>query len=334
MSDPATHPTATDGADIVIAATGLKKLYGGVPAVDGIDLSIKRGEIFGLLGPNGAGKTTTILMLLGLTEASGGSVTVAGFNPMREPLEVKRHVGYLPDSVGFYDNLTARQNLRYTARLAQIGRDEIEDRISDGLRHVRLSDVGDKKVATFSHGMRRRLGLAEVIMKRAEVAILDEPTSGLDPQATFEFLDMIRGLKADRVAVLLSSHLLDQVQAVCDRVALFNHGKIAIEGTVAALSQQVLGGGYRVEIEAIGDDLPRVFAGIDGVLRVIETGEGKYRLVAARDIRAELGTAIVGSGGALLRLDHVEPSLDTVYRHYFEGQPSARRPLGGSHGTA
>ncbi|HVA12544.1 MAG TPA: ABC transporter ATP-binding protein [Stellaceae bacterium] len=320
------EPAATD---IIIAATGLRKLYGRVPAVDGIDLAIRRGEIFGLLGPNGAGKTTTILMLLGLTEASGGTVTVAGFNPMREPLEVKRHVGYLPDSVGFYDNLTARQNLRYTARLAGLRGQETEDRISDGLRRVRLAEVGDKKVTTFSHGMRRRLGLAEVIMKRAEIAILDEPTSGLDPQATFEFLDMIRGLKADRVAVLLSSHLLDQVQAVCDRVALFNRGKIAIEGTVEKLSQQVLGGGYGVEIEAAGSDLPRVFAGISGVLRVTQSGDGKYRLVASRDIRAELGSAIVASGGALLRLDHVEPSLDTVYRHYFEAQHSEEQ-----HGAA
>ena len=260
-------------------------------------------------------------MLLGLTEPSGGTVRVAGFDPVRQPLEVKRHVGYLPDSVGFYDNLTARQNLRYTARLAGLGRKEAEDRISDGMKRVRLDDVGDHKVGTFSHGMKRRLGLAEVIMKRAEVAILDEPTSGLDPQSTFEFLDMIRGLKADRIAVLLSSHLLDQVQAVCDRVALFNHGKISIEGTVEALSQQVLGGGYGVEIEATGSDLPRVFGGISGVLRVIQSGEGKYRLVASRDIRAELGAAIIASGGALLRLDHVEPSLDTVYRHYFEGHP-------------
>ena len=309
--------------DIVINAAGLKKLYGKTAAVDGIDLTIKRGEIFGLLGPNGAGKTTTILMLLGLTEANGGTVTVAGFNPMREPLEVKRHVGYLPDSVGFYDNLTARANLRYTGRLAGISRSDLDERISDGLRHVRLLEVGEQKVGTFSHGMKRRLGLAEVIMKRAEVAILDEPTSGLDPQATFEFLDMIRGLKAERVAVLLSSHQLDQVQAVCDRVALFNRGKIAIEGTVEALSQQVLGGGYGVEIEAVGSDLPRVFGGINGVLRVTQSGDGKYRLVAARDIRAELGAAIVASGGALLRLDHVEPSLDTVYRHYFESQHSS-----------
>ena len=311
-------------SETVIAATGLKKLYGKTPAVDGIDLAIRRGEIFGLLGPNGAGKTTTILMLLGLTDATGGSVEVAGFNPMREPLEVKRHVGYLPDSVGFYDNLTARENLTYTARLAGFDRTEAAKRIEEAVARVRLSDVLDHRVGTYSHGMRRRLGLAEVMMKRAEVAILDEPTSGLDPQATFEFLEMIRGLKAEHVAVLLSSHLLDQVQAVCDRVALFSRGKIALEGTVSELSQKVLGGGYNVEIEATGPNLASVLARIPGVQSVAPAGPDKYNLIAARDVRAALGQAIIAAGGTLLRLDHVEPSLDTIYRHYFEGQ----------HGTA
>jgi ABC-2 type transport system ATP-binding protein len=311
-------------SETVIAAKGLRKLYGKVPAVDGIDLAIQRGEIFGLLGPNGAGKTTTILMLLGLTDADDGTVEVAGFNPMREPLEVKRHVGYLPDSVGFYDNLTARQNLTYTARLAGLDRDEAAKRIEEAMARVRLSEVINHRVGTFSHGMRRRLGLAEVMMKRAEIAILDEPTSGLDPQATFEFLEMIRGLKAERIAVLLSSHLLDQVQAVCDRVALFSRGKVALEGTVAELSQKVLGGGYRVEIEAIGPNLASVLSRIPGVQSVTPAGPNKYHLMAARDVRAELGQAIIASGGSLMRLDHVEPSLDTIYRHYFEGQ----------HGTA
>jgi ABC-2 type transport system ATP-binding protein len=311
-------------SETVIAAKGLRKLYGKVPAVDGIDLAIQRGEIFGLLGPNGAGKTTTILMLLGLTDADDGTVEVAGFSPMREPLEVKRHVGYLPDSVGFYDNLTARQNLTYTARLAGLDRDEAAKRIEEAMARVRLSEVINHRVGTFSHGMRRRLGLAEVMMKRAEIAILDEPTSGLDPQATFEFLEMIRGLKAERIAVLLSSHLLDQVQAVCDRVALFSRGKVALEGTVAELSQKVLGGGYRVEIEAIGPNLASVLSRIPGVQSVTPAGPNKYHLMAARDVRAELGQAIIASGGSLMRLDHVEPSLDTIYRHYFEGQ----------HGTA
>src|SRR5579883_2278533 len=195
MSDPLK-------ADNVIEARGLLKLYGSTRAVDAIDLSIRKGEIFGLLGPNGAGKTTTILMMLGLTETSGGSVDVLGFNPVRQPLEVKRRVGYLPDSVGFYDHLTARENLRYTARLAGLPRAQAEANIAQALKRVGLAEVADRRVRTLSHGMRQRLGLAEVLMKGVEVAVLDEPTSGLDPQATFDLLDIIRGLKADGTAVL------------------------------------------------------------------------------------------------------------------------------------
>jgi ABC-2 type transport system ATP-binding protein len=309
-------------SDIVIAARGLTKRYARAAAVDGIDLAVKGGEIYGLLGPNGAGKTTTILMLLGLTEASAGTISVRGFDPMREPLEVKRHVGYLPDSVGFYDNLTARENLRYSARLAGIGRGEMESRLMWALERVHLADVFNKKVGTFSRGMRQRLGLAEVLMKRPEVAILDEPTSGLDPQATFELLDMIRGLRSDGTAVLLSSHLLDRVQAVCDRVALFHQGRIVLEGSVPELAQQVLGGGYTFDIEARGIEAPMLSA-VPGVERVVRQ-EGGWRVIAARDVRAAIASAVVAAGGSLLRLANIEPSLDAIYRHYFEG----------SHGTA
>jgi len=311
-------------SDAVITAHGLRKLYGSVAAVAGIDLEVRRGEIFGLLGPNGAGKTTTILMLLGLTEVSGGTVDVAGFDPMREPLEVKRRVGYLPDSVGFYDNLSARQNLRYTGRLAGFARDDIEARAERAFARVGLASVADHRVGTYSRGMRQRLGLAEVLMKSAEVAILDEPTSGLDPEATFELLDMIRSMKSDGTAVLISSHLLDRVQAVCDRVALFSEGKIALEGTVAELAQRVLGGGYVYEVEAQGGGVERALAAVEGARQVTKEGEGRFRILADRDIRAALARGVVAAEGALLRLAAFEPSLDTVYRHYFEAR----------HGTA
>src|SRR6185369_11034960 len=196
------------------------------------------------LGPNGAGKTTTILMMLGLTEVSAGEVRVLGEDPVRAPLQVKRRVGYLPDSVGFYDQMTAVENLSYTAKLMGIGPDERQARIERALTRVRLNEVGNKRVATYSRGMRQRLGLAEIVMKHAEIAILDEPTSGLDPQSTHEFLEMIEELKREGMTVLLSSHLLDQVQRICDRVALFNAGRIALLGSVSVLAQQVLGGGY------------------------------------------------------------------------------------------
>ena len=304
--------------DTVISARGLLKLYGAQRAVNGIDLDIRRGEIFGLLVPNGAGKTTTILMMLGLTEISGGTVDVLGYNPVREPLEVKRRVGYLPDEVGFYDHLTARENLAYTARLLAIPRSQVGRRIMEAMESVKLADVVDKRVGTYSRGMRQRLGIAEIVMKKAEVAILDEPTSGLDPHATLELLEMIRGLKRTGVAVLLSSHLLDRVQSVCDRVALFNRGNIALIGTVVELANQVLGAGHPLLVEASGIDVTANLADISGVQTVTPDGEGAWRIVAGRDVRAEVAQRIVSVGGSLTRLAELQPSLEEVYTRYFQ----------------
>ena len=303
--------------DNVIEVRGLLKTYGATRAVDAIDLDIRRGEIFGLLGPNGAGKTTTILMMLGLTETSGGTVDVLGYNPVREPLEVKRRVGYLPDAVGFYDHLTARENLYYTARLLEIPRSEINGRIMEAMAAVGLADVVDKRVATYSRGMRQRLGIAEIVMKRAEVAILDEPTSGLDPHATHELLELIRSLKAKGVAVLLSSHLLDRVQSVCDRVALFNKGKIALMGTVVELANQVLGAGHPVRVEASGVDVAAIVRDVPGVQSVTAEPDGGWRITADRDVRAAVSQRIVAAGGGLTRLADLEPSLEEVYTTYF-----------------
>jgi ABC-2 type transport system ATP-binding protein len=303
---------------LAVEAAGLVKRYGRQVAVDGIDLAIEFGEICGLLGPNGAGKTTTILMLMGLTEPTSGHIRVLGHDPLRDPLSVKRRVGYLPDSVGFYDQLTARENLRYTARLAGIERGRMEQRISESLARVRLDREADKAVKSFSHGMRQRLGLAEVIMKQARLAILDEPTSGLDPQSTNELLALIRGLKSDGVAVLLSSHLLDRVQEVCDRVFMFQRGRIALQGSVAELARNVLGGGYAIEIAAAGIDLRKTLGGIAGLTGIVATGAESCRAAAESDLRPEIAARIVGAGGRLFRLSIMEPSLDDIYARHFQ----------------
>jgi ABC-2 type transport system ATP-binding protein len=304
----------------VIEARGLTKRYDGVAAVDGVSFNIAPGEIFGLLGPNGAGKTTTILMLLGLTEITGGEARVVGHDPVRHPLSVKRRVGYLPDAVGFYDNLSAADNLRYTARLIGFTPAERESRIAAALERVQLDSVADNRVGTFSRGMRQRLGLAEILMKDVAIAILDEPTSGLDPQATAELLAMIRTLKHDGVAVLISSHLLDRVQSVCDRVALFQSGKIVLIGTVEELGRQVLGGGYAVEVEAQGQGLIERLRQMPGVLSVEATGPDRIRLLADHDVRPEAAAAVVQAGGRLTYLSVEEPSLEVIYTRYFENQ--------------
>jgi ABC-2 type transport system ATP-binding protein len=307
--------------DAVIEAKGLTKKYGSATAVDQVSFAVGRGEIFGLLGPNGAGKTTTILMLLGLTDISGGEVRVLGFNPAREPLSVKRRVGYLPDTVGFYDGLTAADNLRYTARLIGFKATERDKRIADALGQVGLAEFADKRVGTFSRGMRQRLGLAEILMKGAQIAILDEPTSGLDPHATAELLGIIRAFKAEGVSVLLSSHLLERVQSVCDRVALFSGGRIALMGSVAELGREVLGGGYVVDIEADGAGLAERLALIPGVSGVEKTSVSKLRLHADRDVRPEAAAEVVAMQGRLKFLGVQEPSLDAIYTRYFEAKP-------------
>ena len=310
--------------DFVIEAEGLTKRYNGAAAVDHVSFQVSRGEIFGLLGPNGAGKTTTILMLLGLTDLSEGVARVLGHDPEREPLAVKRRVGYLPDSVGFYDHLTASENLRYTARLIGLDREERETRIAAALTQVGLEKHFDKRVGTFSRGMRQRLGLAEILMKGVNVAILDEPTSALDPQATVELLDMIRALKREGVSVLLSSHLLDRVQSVCDRVALFQAGRIALMGTVAELGREVLGGGFAVEIETRdGAGLAQRLALIPGVHGVEDLGGGRVRLLADRDVRPEAAAEVVATGAKLLRLSVEEPSLEAIYTRYFQSPAQA-----------
>lgn len=303
----------------VIEAQGLTKRYGSVTAVEDLTFTLSKGEVFGLLGPNGSGKTTTILMILGLTDPSTGSVRVLGYDPARHPLEVKRRAGYLPDSVGFYDELTGRENLHYTARLNGLSRRESENRIDAVLAQVGLQSVADRPVRVFSRGMRQRLGLADVLLKRPEVAILDEPTAGLDPEAAMEFLDLIRNLKAQGMAVLLSSHLLHQVQAVCDRVGLFLRGRMVLEGTFESLADQILGGTYRIRVETSTDGLRGVLSEIRGVHQVVEERPGLYRLEAQVDCRADVARQVVKAGAALFSLTLERPTLDEVYARYFQG---------------
>jgi ABC-2 type transport system ATP-binding protein len=303
-------------SEAVIRAEALTKRYGATVAVDHLDLTVERGEVFGLLGPNGAGKTTTILMLLGLTEPTSGRATVEGFDPLRKPLEVKRRVGYMPDSVGFYEHLSGVANLRYSAALAGLA--DAETRIAAALARVRLEDAASKPVRAYSRGMRQRLAIAEIVMKQASVAILDEPTGGLDPQSTREFLDLIRSLKHDGMTILLSSHLLDLVQTICDRVALFHLGRIGLMGRVEDLTQDVLGGSHVITVETRGAGLAAAIGGAHGVTRVTPTPSG-FRIEALEDARAGVARAIVEAGGELLTIEAGRASLEEVYVKYFEG---------------
>lgn len=304
----------------VIQTIDLTKVYGGVTAVDRLNLNVGQGEVFGFLGPNGAGKTTTILMLLGLTEPTSGEVRVAGFNSTLEPLKVKRISGYLPENVGFYTDLTARHNLKYICQLNGIPRKEADAKIDEVLQSVGLLYAADKEVGKFSKGMKQRLGIADVLVKDPKLVILDEPTTGIDPEGVRLILDLIVKMARERgITVLLSSHLLHQVQQICDRVGIIFGGRMIAEGSIDELGRNMVGEGQVVieaEVSEIGSGLAEKLGAIDGV-RAVEQAGGGFALRCDRDIRGAVSRAIMESGSVLLKLRTQDYGLEDIYMKYF-----------------
>jgi ABC-2 type transport system ATP-binding protein len=312
-------------APAVIEATALTKEYAGRTAVDHVDLTVRRGTIFGLLGPNGAGKTTTILMLLGLTEPTSGSARVLGLDPTRDSLEIKRHVGYLPDDVGFYPELTARDNLRYTAALNRIPRRTADGVVDALLAEVGLEHAADRKVGGFSRGMRQRLGLADALVKTPDIIILDEPTVNIDPVGVTEITALVRRLRDERdMTVLLSSHLLHQVQETCDEVAMFVGGRMVAQGTVEDLAAD--GRDVGIRLETRGGSSDRVHAVLRDALAHVpgsswtDQGEGRFELRAPTDVRARVVRALVDADIALVGVELERRSLEDVYARRFASE--------------
>jgi ABC-2 type transport system ATP-binding protein len=319
---------ATSIEQTPIVTRGLTKRYDTLTAVDRLDLQVHAGEIFGLLGQNGAGKTTTILMLLGLTEPTSGTARVVGLDPARRPLDVKRVVGYLPDSVGFYGNLTGRENLRYTARLNGLERRAGERAIDLALEQVGLTARGDSRTDTYSRGMLQRLGIADALVKDPTVLILDEPTTAIDPLGVVEILDLLRQLVHERgMAILLSSHLLSQVQSVCDRVGIFAAGRLIGQGTVDELAARFGDDTAHVELglalddDAAAERAEAVLGRVEGVVAVVRparTGQ-PWRLDVRpasieADARRRIVAAVAEAGLPLTSLQTHVPSLDEIYR--------------------
>lgn len=259
-------------------------------------------------------------MLLGLTEPTSGKVNVLGHDPTRQPLRVKSKAGYIPEQVGFYEDLTARQNLAYIAKLNGIKGDQIQERIDDALNTVNLSAVANKFVRTFSRGMRQRLSVADVLIKKPELIIMDEPTQGLDPESARDFLKLIRQLGDAGITILLCSHLLDQVQRVCDRVGLFHQGKMVLEGTVSELASKILGGAFHIHLNANGSNqhYQELLANLTGVIDVNFVSPDSYSLIASQDLRAEAAKAIVNAGGSLYTIGLDSFNLDDIYNAYFK----------------
>lgn len=226
----------------IIQTENLTKKYKHEIAVSNLSFTVNKGEIFGFLGPNGAGKTTTLLMLLGLTEPTSGKVRVLGIDPARNPIKVKQKIGYLQENMGFYRDLNAFQSLSFLAELNGLDPDIAAERIEDALAAVGLRHEIDKEINAYSRGMRQRLGIAELLVKDPEVAFLDEPTLGLDPDSTNRIIRLIQQLCAEKkMTVLLSSHMLHQVQKVCDRVGIMINGHMVAQGTMDKLAEEKFG---------------------------------------------------------------------------------------------
>ncbi|MCL2492861.1 MAG: ABC transporter ATP-binding protein [Clostridiales bacterium] len=226
--------------EILIRTDGLTKVYGNtIVAVSKLNLEVRKGEIFGLLGPNGAGKTTTIRMLLGMTEPTAGKAFIGEYDCTRNPIDVKRMTGYLPDNVGFYGDMSGKENLRFTGRLNNIPEKELGEKIDSLLERVGIPDAGDQKVRTYSLGMKQRLGIADVLIKDPHIIILDEPTVGIDPEGVRQLIEIILKLShEDGRTLLISSHQLYQMQQICDRVGIFFQGKLVACGSIEELASE------------------------------------------------------------------------------------------------
>ncbi|MBD8490028.1 ABC transporter ATP-binding protein [Echinicola sp. CAU 1574] len=309
----------------IIKLTGLTKHYGTFKAVNELNLNINKGEIFGLLGPNGAGKTTTILMIMGLTEPTEGTAHVCGYNSTNDPISVKKHVGYMPDSVGFYDNMTALENLMYIGELNGIPTDELEERALEVMDIVGLSeDAIHKKTAAYSRGMKQRLGLAEVLIKKPQVIILDEPTLGIDPSGVKEFLSLIRRLSRERgLTVLLSSHHLYQVQQVCDRVGIFVKGQLLVEGNLDNLSKKLFSEKTHEVCISLKDEVEIPWREESALLQlgyiqnVLVDGK-KIEITSVEDVTPEIVRFFVEKGYPVTGVQKKEYGLEDIYQKYFE----------------
>ncbi len=306
----------------MIEIKDLVKDYDSTRAVDHLNLTIGKGEIFGLLGPNGAGKTTIILTLLGLSEPTSGSVTVNGWNATSEPIRVKKITGYLPDDVGFSENSTGLQSLVYTAMLNGIPREKAIESARELLEIVGLQDAADQKTKTYSKGMTQRLGLADVLIKEPQIMILDEPTIGIDPRGIHDFLDLIRKLSKEKgMTVLLSSHLLHQVQKICDRVGILVSGKLLAEGNVHDLADKLFGAretSFSVVADPVTDELIHKLQEVPSVTDVKKNGTGII-VTGSKVAAPHISQTVVQSGAKLYRISGKEYGLDDIYQHYFEG---------------
>ncbi len=299
----------------IVEIQGLTKVFNGRKAVDDINLTIEKGEILGLLGPNGAGKTTTIAMLSTILPPTKGTATVDGYDIRRQPKEVRRVIGVVPQDVALYDDLTAAENLAYFGKLYGVVGERLKKQIDELLRLVRLKDRANNRVKSFSSGMRDRLNLAVGLIHEPRLLFLDEPTTGLDPQARLAVWEMIKKLQAEGVSILLTTHYMEEADYLCDRVAIMDDGKIIALDSPAVLKKSI-GKLEVIEVKATG--IPRALLAklrkLRDVKEVAQTSEGLRLLSPTADaILGQVVSLITSKKVRIDSLNVVQPTLEDVF---------------------
>jgi ABC-2 type transport system ATP-binding protein len=307
----------------MIKVEGLTKRYARHVAVDHISFEVAKGQIVGFLGPNGAGKTTTMRMLTCFMPPTEGSAEVAGFDVAGKPMEVKRRIGYLPESPPLYPEMEVAEYLDFVARIKNIPKIGRQQRINEVMERCAIADVRNKETGKLSKGYKQRVGLAQAIIHNPDVLILDEPTSGLDPQQIMETRDLIKGLAGDHT-IILSTHILPEVEQICERVVIIAKGKLVATDTVANLTTN-LRGAELIEIEIIGGDEPSIRERLDrigGIQKVTHAENGRFTIEAEKEkrVRPEIARAVIGSGWELNELHGVSMSLEDIFLELTSGK--------------
>jgi gliding motility-associated transport system ATP-binding protein len=317
----------------LIEVQDLTKSYGPVTAVDHISFSVNKGEILGFLGPNGAGKTTTMRILAGFMPATSGTASVAGFDVFTDSLEVRRHIGYLPEAPPVYMDMSVEGYLDFVARIKNVPSEKRRDRVDDAMAKTSLIDRRGELIKRLSRGYKQRVGIAQALVHDPDVIILDEPTVGLDPKQIIEVRHLIKSLAGNHT-IILSTHILPEVSMTCDRVVIINKGKVAAIDTPESLASQLKGGlKVRVEAQAPEGQLKEMLSKVGGVKGVqIESARGDGYTIASvesaqgKDVRSEIAAGIVGKGWPLYELRGVNVSLEDIFLELTTDDASHAQP--------
>jgi|Deesub1362A_J573_1020465.scaffolds.fasta_scaffold00549_29 ABC-2 type transport system ATP-binding protein len=295
----------------MIEVKNLTKIFGEFKALDRLNLKIEENEVFGLVGPNGAGKTTAIDLMMGMLQPTSGSITISGIDVIRNPLEVKKICGYLPEKVGFYEHMTAIENLLYFSEFYKMPKKEAISNINELLELVGIADDADKKVGEFSKGMIQRLGLAQALLNNPKIIFLDEPTSGLDPKGVTDFKNIIKKLRKDGKTVLFSTHILSDVKEACNTLGILSKGKLLLKSSIDDLLKE--------NINIVVETDPLIDPSILKSFGEVKVKDSKVIVKAEEDFRIEISKTIQQRGCTIKEIHLLEPSLEEIYLNLIGG---------------